>query len=277
MPTPSLRRENTRSRRQPLRWCSVMFTALLAVGALVVTGGPAVAASGPEGQTVNVSQSDGLNPEGQTVTVTGSGFDTSKGIYVSLCVDNGPNQQPTPCLGGVDMEGAGGASAWISSNPPAYGEGVAEPFTESGGSGSFEVTLSIAASDAFTDCLDPAVAPNGCVIGTRADHTRTGDRSADVRIPVTFATGGSAESGPEGDASAGADPDDSAAENGPAEDTENDAAVADADEAAAKDDEGLATTGASVAITASAAAILIAIGAFAVYLRRHTSTDPHSV
>lgn len=170
----------------------------VAAGALVMSSGAlataslasAASATGPEGQMLTVSTVDGLNPDGDTITVQGAGYDIATGIYVVVCVDNGPGQQATPCLGGVDMEGGGGSSAWISSNPPSYGEGLAQPFDEVDGTGSFDVELSVTASDEFTDCLDPAQAPNGCVVATRADHTRPGDRSADVRIPVTFATAG---------------------------------------------------------------------------------------
>ncbi len=228
----------------------------LALVAALFSATPAAAgsAAGPDGQQVTVTPSSGLDPAGQQVSVTGSGFDTSKGVYVALCVDNGPGQAPSPCLGGVDMEGAGGASAWISSNPPAYGEGLAVPFTESGGRGSFSVTLDVTASDAFTDCLDPAVAPNGCVIGTRADHTRGGDRSADVRIPVTFAAGGS-------DAAGGSEQTGS-----------GDGAGAGASADAGAEPEGsLATTGATVGIVAGTAALLLAAGVAAVQLRRRHS------
>ncbi|WP_327635444.1 hypothetical protein OHB24_36370 [Kribbella sp. NBC_00482] len=165
------------------------------VGALVLAGWPlaAQAATGPQGQEVTASQSTGLNPAGTAVTVRGSGFDLNKGIYVVFCVNKGAGQMPTPCLGGVDMKGDSGSSAWISSNPPSYGEGLAKPFTEVNGKGSFEVQLEVKSKDAFTNCLDKKVAPLGCVIGTRADHTRTADRSADVLIPVTF-TGSSTPS-----------------------------------------------------------------------------------
>lgn len=168
----------------------------MSCGALIVAS-PASAASvnGPEGQTLTVSQADGLNPDGDTITVHGEGYDVGTGIYVGVCVDNGAGQQATPCLGGVDMEGSGGSSAWISSNPPSYGEGLAQPFDEAGGKGSFDVELSVAAADEFTDCLDPAQAPDGCVVATRADHSRPGDRSADVRIPVTFAAAGEGDGG----------------------------------------------------------------------------------
>ncbi|MEV8373562.1 hypothetical protein AB0P21_12535 [Kribbella sp. NPDC056861] len=162
----------------------------------VVPVGAAHAASGPSGQEVTVSRSQGLNPAGTPVTVRGRGFDLNKGIYVVFCVNKGAGQLPSPCLGGVDMQGDSGSSAWISSNPPSYGEGIAKPFTKVDGKGSFEVQLTIKAKDQFTNCLDQKVAPLGCVVGTRADHTRTADRSADVLIPVTFAGAGATTAPP---------------------------------------------------------------------------------
>ncbi|MEE6288646.1 hypothetical protein V2J52_13375 [Georgenia sp. MJ173] len=245
-------------------WVAGLAAALLATTAVLVPSIPAAAASGPDGQSVTVSQSTGLDPAGQSVTVSGSGFDTSKGIYVALCVDNGPGSAPSPCVGGVDMEGAGGSSAWISSNPPSYGEGLAVPFTESGGRGSFSASLSVAASDPFVDCLDPAQAPNGCVIGTRADHTRAGDRSADVRIPVTFATGGAGGAGG------------SASSEGAAS-AADDADQADTDAAGTAEDGSLASTGATVGIAVGVAVVLLALGALGVYLRRRSSTDASDV
>ncbi|WP_152192616.1 hypothetical protein [Georgenia satyanarayanai] len=244
------------------RLLAVLTAGVALVGGLFVAS-PAVAAtaSGPDGQQVSAEPASGLDPNGQRVTVRGSGFDTSKGVYVALCVDNGAGRAPGPCLGGVDMEGAGGASAWISSNPPAYGEGLAQPFTESGGRGSFSVTLTVSAADSFTDCLDTAVAPNGCVIGTRADHTRGGDRSADVRIPVTFATGG-ADAGDDGASGAG---DDGASGAGDASGSGGGGA------AGAGSDGPLATTGVTVGIVAGTAALLLAAGVAALRLRRRHS------
>jgi hypothetical protein len=74
-----------------------------------------------------VSKSSGLNPADDTITVRGNGFDVRKGVYVAVCVDTGPGRVPTPCLGGMDTTGAGGGSAWISSNPPSYRTGLATP------------------------------------------------------------------------------------------------------------------------------------------------------
>ena len=140
-------------------------------------------ASGPEGQKLTVSKSSGLDPAGETVTVTGSGYNTEKGIYVAFCVDNGAGKTPTPCVGGVDMSGESGASAWVSSNPPSYGEGLAEPYEGSGHQGSFSVRIKVRAKDATTDCTKSGVT---CAVITRNDHTRGGDQSQTVRIPVSF-------------------------------------------------------------------------------------------
>ncbi|NDL57782.1 hypothetical protein F7O44_11915 [Phytoactinopolyspora sp. XMNu-373] len=224
-----------------------------------------------------MSKTSGLDPEGETITVSGSGFDLSKGIYVALCVDNGAGQAPTPCLGGVDMEGSSGSSAWISSNPPSYGEGLAEPFDEVGGQGSFSVQLTVAASDEFTDCLDPSVAPNGCVVGTRADHTRTGDRSADVRIPVTFGGSGSGSGSGSGEDEAGSGGQPGNGTGAPATQTPTPSATgatngatpgAEATTAGAGDD--LARTGAAPALAIGAAVFGLIAGTALMAVRRRT-------
>ncbi|GIJ48960.1 hypothetical protein Val02_58460 [Virgisporangium aliadipatigenens] len=141
--------------------------------------------TGGAGQRLTVSKTAGLAAGGETVTVEGSGYDVEKGIYVAFCVDNGAGQVPGPCGGGADTSGSTGASHWISSHPPAYGEGLAQPY---GPGGTFRVTLRLtAALNADTDCRTAK-----CAVVTRADHTRTSDRSQDVRVPVGFGTGGGA-------------------------------------------------------------------------------------
>ncbi|WP_346779928.1 hypothetical protein [Streptomyces sp. S3(2020)] len=145
--------------------------------------------TGPEGQKLTVSKSAGLDAAGETVTVSGTGYNTEKGIYIAFCVDNGAGKTPTPCVGGVDMSGESGASVWVSSNPPSYGEGLAEPYKGSGHDGSFSVQIKVRAKDANTDCTKSGVK---CAVITRNDHTRGGDQSQTVRIPVTFGGSGSA-------------------------------------------------------------------------------------
>ncbi len=172
------------------RWAAVVAGSL----ALTLPMAPSAvaadaSATGPEGQKLTVSKATGLDGAGETVTVTGSGYNVEKGVYVAFCVDNGAGKTPTPCVGGVDMSGESGASVWVSSNPPSYGEGLAEPYKRSGHEGSFSVRLKVRAKDANTDCAKSGVT---CAVITRNDHTRGGDQSQTVRIPVTF--GGAAAS-----------------------------------------------------------------------------------
>lgn len=130
-------------------------------------------------RSLTTSQSTGLEPAGQQVAVAGSGYDANKGIYVALCATPPRNALPSPCGGGVDTQGQAGAAQWVSSNPPEYGMGLAQPY---GASGSF--------STRFT--VRPEIAPGidcrqvRCAIVTRSDHTRTSDRSQDIFIPVSF-------------------------------------------------------------------------------------------
>lgn len=159
-------------------------------------GARAYTAAGP---TITVSKTSGLNPNGDVVTVTGSGFDETKGIYVAFCVKPDPGEAPGPCLGGVDMGGDSERSIWVSSNPPPYGADLAKPY---GPGGSFTVQLKITGRDEFTDCLTQT-----CGVSTRADHTRSSDRSQDVFVPVTFAgQEGDPDPSPSPSASPGATP-----------------------------------------------------------------------
>jgi hypothetical protein len=157
-----------------VRTCAAAFLAL--AGLLVVstvTAGPAAAAP-----SLSASPTANLSADGTTVTVTGSGYDEEKGIYVALCVDNGPGRKPTPCIGGVDTSGSSGSSIWITNKTPGYAEGLTKKF---GKNGSFNVRLSVKASDGNADCRVTA-----CVIATRADHRYPQDTSQLARVPVTF-------------------------------------------------------------------------------------------
>lgn len=132
------------------------------------------------GRTLTVSQATGLAPAGQSVLVSGSGFDVAKGVYLALCLIPPPNQPPSPCGGGADTTGASGASAWISSDPPSYASGLAQPY---GPGGSFAVDLTAGAL--LGTGLDCRLVQ--CAIVSRNDHTRSADRSQDLFVPVSFA------------------------------------------------------------------------------------------
>lgn len=182
--------------RRPLAALLATVLAMTACLALIIASpAPASAAegtgTGPNGQTLTVSEVDGLDPQGSVVTVTGAGFtdaagfdNATDGIYLSFCVDNGVGETPTPCLGGVDMTGESSTSRWITNNGIPGQPALTVPM---GTDGTFTITLSVSADDGTTDCFD---LPEGkeCKIFTRADHRAGGDRSQDVRVPVTFAT-----------------------------------------------------------------------------------------
>lgn len=156
--------------------------AVIAIAALALgVSAPAQAATrvtNDNGQTLTVSKSRNLNPAGQIVTVKGKGFDPRVGIYVALCVIPSRGQQPTPCGGGVDMDGSSSASAWISSTPPPYGAAIAKPY---GKNGTFAARLRVSPMIGDVDCRNVK-----CAVVSRADHLRANDRKFDVFVPVSF-------------------------------------------------------------------------------------------
>jgi hypothetical protein len=133
---------------------------------------------GAQGQLLKVSQARKIPVKGATITIIGRGYDETVGIYIALCVKPKPQHKPTPCGGGVDKSGATGSSVWVSSNPPPYGVGLAIPF---GVDGKFRITLKVGPHIGKQDCRRVS-----CAIVTRADHTNSEFRGADVLIPVTF-------------------------------------------------------------------------------------------
>lgn len=180
--TDTNRTPGPRARTRLLVALVVACGPLLALGVPVGTVPQAGATTASDGtRTLTVSETTGLRPEGHALTVSGSGYDTAKGVYVALCVMPPAGTQPAPCGGGADREGTGGASAWISSDPPPYAVGLTQAY---GPGGTFRATITVAAEIApGVDCRVVA-----CAVVTRADHMRSADRSQDVLVPVTFAT-----------------------------------------------------------------------------------------
>ncbi|MFT5222403.1 MAG: hypothetical protein ACI867_000705 [Glaciecola sp.] len=131
---------------------------------------------------IEVTPEHQLDPAGEQVNVRGSGYDEFKGIYVAWCVVPELGAKPTPCGGGEDRDGSSGNSVWVSSNPPAYGLGLAEPYD---GNGGFEVQIVVSryiqSEDGEIDCF---VTP--CAVATRNDHERGADRSQDAFAAVSF-------------------------------------------------------------------------------------------
>lgn len=129
--------------------------------------------------TLSATPVKNLNSTNARVKVKGKGFDQRIGIYIGLCVTPKKDSiKPGPCGGGINMNASDPASAWISSNPPPYGADLAIPFKRGG---TFSVTLSISSQIGEIDCR-----VTSCSIVTRADHTKSSYRGADLFIPVTF-------------------------------------------------------------------------------------------
>ncbi len=158
----------------------VIAISIFAITALEIA--PAAAknlVSGSFGQTISVTKSTlEVTKKTQTVTVTGKGFDETIGIYLAYCVVPKPGAAPTPCGGGANKAGIGGASIWISSNAPPYGDGLAIAFNSGG---RFSEKLSITKMIGKFDCTKIK-----CAITVRSDHLHEGDRTSDIFIPITF-------------------------------------------------------------------------------------------
>lgn len=80
-----------------------------------------VTAQGNSGQSISIKSSKVTKKS--NVMVTGKNFDETVGIYLAYCVVPKAGNPPTPCGGGINKEGIGNSSLWISSNAPPYAEG----------------------------------------------------------------------------------------------------------------------------------------------------------
>jgi hypothetical protein len=135
-----------------------------------------VTEEGSSGQSISIKSS--TMAKKSNVTVTGKNFDETVGIYLAYCVVPKPGNPPTPCGGGINKEGIGTSSLWISSNAPPYAEGLAEPFLPGG---RFTKQVLVSKKIGAFDCTKVK-----CAITVRADHLREGDRTHDLYIPITF-------------------------------------------------------------------------------------------
>jgi hypothetical protein len=135
-----------------------------------------VTEEGSSGQSISIKSS--TMAKKSNVTVTGKNFDETVGIYLAYCVVPKAGNPPTPCGGGINKEGIGTSSLWISSNAPPYAEGLAEPFLPGG---RFTKQVLVSKKIGAFDCTKVK-----CAITVRADHLREGDRTHDLYIPITF-------------------------------------------------------------------------------------------
>lgn len=158
----------------------VLFAGLSVAGpaSALVTADDGARSSTVNGHTLKVSPAREVSRSGVTVTVSGKGYNPTIGIYVAWCVTPKKGFPPSPCGGGINTSGKGAGSVWVSSNPPPYGKALAVPFKKGG---VFKVKLYVSPMIGDVDCR-----VTSCSVVTRADHTRTDDRSMDVTVRVTF-------------------------------------------------------------------------------------------
>ena len=149
---------------------------ILIINCLSISSASASTVKGSQGQVLSVSKT--TFKDGATATVSGKYFDETVGIYLAICVIPKTGQVPTPCGGGVNKAGVGEGSFWISSNPPPYGVGLADPYKPGG---RFTYQFRVVQKIGEFDCKKVK-----CAITVRADHLRSNDRSFDLFIPLTF-------------------------------------------------------------------------------------------
>lgn len=135
-----------------------------------------VTVTGTHSETLTVSKT--AIKGGTAIRITGSRFDETVGIYLAFCVLPKKGDLPTPCGGGINKDGIGDASYWISSNPPPYGIGVAQEYLPGG---RFSYVMHLPSMIGKINCLKTR-----CAITVRADHTRDNDRSYDLFVPINF-------------------------------------------------------------------------------------------
>lgn len=134
-------------------------------------------AKGIDGQVLTVNKSAGL-VSGSKVTATGSGFSTKHGIYVAFCEIPAKGLRPANCYGGINLDGKGTGSVWITNKLPFSSMKLAKKW---GKNGSFSVQVEVVRFIGTTDCKRVK-----CGIVTRADHFEPDFRRADVFVPLTF-------------------------------------------------------------------------------------------
>lgn len=161
-----------------LKKYSVIALALVTclIASPVVADTSAKTVIGPRGQLLTVSQTINIIADSDVV-VSGKNYKTKVGIYVAFCVIPEKGQKPELCSP-YDITGQNNNSVWVSSNPPFYAALFVKPFTKNG---SFKVRITVRKKIGDYDCKVVK-----CAILTRADHTKSEDRSADVIVPVNI-------------------------------------------------------------------------------------------
>lgn len=133
---------------------------------------------GSLGQVLTVSPGRQV-ADGQELTVTGKNFDKDVGIYAAYCEIPKRGEKPEHCYGGININGSSKGSIWITNHKPfLVPASVVKKF---GKGGTFKVKVTVVRFIDDTDCW-----VTKCGVVTRADHTRSDFRLADVLVPITF-------------------------------------------------------------------------------------------
>lgn len=158
-----------------------LMLAVTAAAGLVTVQTPTAAAIAS--RTVTVTPSTGLNPAGDSVTISGTGFDSSRGIYVMFCKQ--PAAAPGTAAGRPTGDSCASARFWITNSMPADPASGLLNWT---GSGTFTATLPVSAAFKSIDCKAPGTT---CGVVTRNDHAEMSPPAydQDTFTPVTFADG----------------------------------------------------------------------------------------
>jgi len=141
-------------------------------------GSKSRSSKGPKGQILTVTTAVGVT-DGQEITVFGKNYDRNVGIYVAYCEMSKRGVKPEHCFGGINLTGSSKGSIWITSHKPfVVPSSVVRNF---GKKGTFKVKVMVAK---FIDKTDCSVVK--CAVVTRADHTNSDYRKADVQVPISF-------------------------------------------------------------------------------------------
>ncbi len=136
-------------------------------------------------RTLRSAKAASVDPAGEPIVVSGSGFDGTKSVKVALCLVPPVGTAPTLCAASAITAGPAKVAARFAAPADPVVPGAGGASQPLGPGGSFSTTLFVAPEiDARTDCRVVA-----CGLIVRNDLLRPSDRSQDVVLPVSFASG----------------------------------------------------------------------------------------
>jgi len=157
---------------------------------VVAAAAPATTAS-PAGVSLTVNPASGLTPTGGSIQVIGSGFKTTRGLYVAICrADGKAPGSLTDCVGGA-IPDANTSTSWghvtADGMQPTGGGPVPAKWVDGG---KFAVKLTLPPSGAASDALDCSKV--ACAVYTTPDAGK--DRTQQLSVALTYQWVGSSVS-----------------------------------------------------------------------------------